>query len=102
MERRSEALMTVGGVFVVGGLIAGIAGIDIAGGCGVDCSADQKNLGLDLAVGGCVGIVLGIPLFFIGAHKVRVTTTATAAASAGTGLPAWVGEPAGHGWRWQF
>jgi hypothetical protein len=63
------------------------------------CSTLSEGAGVGLVAGGLVGVAVGVPLTLIGAKKVPVDKTT---ALAGTGLPAWVGEPAARGWRWQF
>jgi hypothetical protein len=98
--------MTVGGVLVVGGLIVSVAGIVLANSCGGEdqksCTQSQNNLAIGVMFGGLGAVALGIPLFFVGRHKVRVYTTSPSVSSLSTSLPAWVGEPAGRGWRWKF
>ncbi len=103
MQRLSTGVMVAGIVLTSLGSVAMVAGAvnaasqdancpDAPGGC-----ADSGAL-TAFMVGGLAGISIGIPMWIIGAHKVPVDrTTATS-----SGLPAWAGEPAGRGWRWQF
>jgi hypothetical protein len=60
----------------------------------------QRDYGpaIGLAIGGALGILLGIPLLATGARKIPAGSSVASASS----LPVWVGAPAGRGWRWQF
>ena len=111
MERRSSGLMVTGIVLMSAGALAAAVGAvgltntstNTAGNDDCSnhggCSTLSEGAGVGLVAGGLVGVAVGVPLTLIGAKKVPVDKTT---ALAGTGLPAWVGEPAARGWRWQF
>jgi hypothetical protein len=85
--------VSVGGVLTLAGGIAAM----IPAGCTSDGTC-SNHLGpaLGLAVGGLVGLAVGIPLIVYGAKKVP------AGAALSSPLPAWAGAPGGRGWVWRF
>jgi hypothetical protein len=95
-ERRSTAAMVTGIVLVSASALAmTYVGATAMADCGSNCES-HDSITRGMVIGSLAGVVVGVPLIILGAHRVPVES-ATAPS-----LPRWAGGPGATGWGWRF